>query len=275
MLIKVEARTPQGDLLTLPFDDIVSGYLAEDVGGLDPVKATLISSSFAALDGEQYQSSRRETRNIKLKLGLYPDFEVGQIVRTLRTGLYKFFSPKSAVYLRFYTTDDLVVDILGRVESCEAPLFTKEPKADISIVCFDPDFYELESTVIEGDTVEDSTNLSIEYQGSVEVGFVFVLHVDRSVSEFTIYYKGTDGIDRSMDFAAALVAGDEVTISTVKGNKHATLVRSSIESSVLFAVSPQSSWEGFQPGGTNTFRVYATGAAIPYDVSYLAKYGGL
>ncbi len=59
MLIKVEARTSSGALLILPLDDVSSGYVVEEIEGLDPVKATLVSSSFAQADGEQYH-----TRNV-------------------------------------------------------------------------------------------------------------------------------------------------------------------------------------------------------------------
>lgn len=273
MLTQVQARNAQGAVLSLPFGDYSNGFAVEEIRGLDPVKATIVSSSFANLDGAQYQSSRRETRNIVLSLGLEPDY-VTKSVRDLRTQLYSFFMPKSEVNLRFSLSDADTVEITGRVESFESDLFTAEPSVDISILCFDPDFTELTAELLEGDTVSDSTDTTIEYNGTVETGIVFTLNVDRSLSEFTLYHKGPDNVLKSLDFAASLVSGDVLTISTISGQKSVTLLRSGVTSSILYGMSPQANWIELQPG-TNYFRAYATGAAIPYTVTYTNRHGGL
>ena len=60
MLTRVEVRNDHGNLLNLSLQEILGGFIVEEIQGLDPVAATIVSSSFAQLDGEQYQSSRRE-----------------------------------------------------------------------------------------------------------------------------------------------------------------------------------------------------------------------
>src|SRR4051794_39171059 len=167
MLTNVEVRTPQGTLLSLPLDDISSGLFIEEVEGLDPVKATLVSSSFAGVDGEQFHSSRREARDIKLKIGLEPDY-ITTSVQGLRARLYSYFMPKAVVFLRFVNDDGTVADIVGTVESFETPLFTKEPQADISVRCFGPDFVVPVPVKQDLVTVEDSTEgwTSINYTGT-------------------------------------------------------------------------------------------------------------
>jgi hypothetical protein len=127
VLVRVEVRTSQGTLLVLPLDDVSDGLALEEVEGLDPVKATLNSSSFAGEDGEQYHSARRESRNIKFKIGLEPDY-VATSVRDLRKRLYAFFMPKTQVSLRFVMSDGLYVDILGRIETFDAPLFVQDQR---------------------------------------------------------------------------------------------------------------------------------------------------
>jgi hypothetical protein len=64
-----------------------------------------------------------------------------------------------------------------------------------------------------------------------------------------------------------LINGDIVKISTVAGTKYARKTTAGSETSALYAVSPQSYWLKLQPGA-NTIRVYATGAAIPYTLTY-------
>lgn len=274
MLYRVEARTRQGDLLNLELEDTSSGYIVADIDGLDPVKAILVSSSFANGDGEYFQSSRREPRNIKFRLELDPDPEV-ETVRQLRTKLYKFFMPESEVRLRFFLEDDLEVDIVGRVESCETAHFAQEPAVDISIMCFDPDFYELTPIVVPGTTTAGEVPITIEYEGSIETGFKLVMDVDRDLPEFTIYHVLPDDQIKTLEFNnAPLLAGDVLTISTIFGSKGVSMVRAGTTYPLLFGVSPQSVWLQLVPG-TNAIRVYATGDDIPLTIEYTNKYGGL
>ena len=273
MLTMVEVRTSQGALLGIPLDDVSDGFVVEEIEGLDPVKATLVSSSFARLDGEQYQSSRRESRNIKLRLGLEPDY-ISQTVRDLRRSLYGFFMPKSVVKLRFILSSGLFMDIEGRVESFETALFTKEPAVDISIICFDPDFTNPTPGVLSGVSTATMTETLLPYDGTVESGIMFILSVNRSISELTIYHRPPDGTLRLLSFSAPLIAGDLLSIDTRTGTKSAQRTRSNVVTSLLYGVSPQSNWIELMPGD-NYIRIYALGAGIPFDIGYTSRYGGL
>jgi hypothetical protein len=277
MLTKVDVITEQGLTLELPLQDSSEGYLVKDIGGLEPVKATLVSSSFANVDGEQYHSSRREARNVVFKLGL----EVGHTTgtgRQLRSNLYRYFMPKSTVKLRFYE-DDMggFVDIFAVVESFDCPLFAQEPEATISLMCYDPDFYDPDPVIINGVTTDDTDEMLIEYDGTVETGILFNLMVDRTLPEFTIHHRSSDNAIRSLVFEEPLSAGDVLTISTVTGAKGATLtVNEEATSSILYGIDPASNWINLFPG-MNYIRVYVeeTGDPIPYTIEYTTKYGGL
>lgn len=273
MLSMIEVRNNQGSLLSLPLNDISDGIVLADVGGMDPVKATIVSSSFALQDGTQYHSSRREERNITLDFDLEPDY-ITQTVYDLRQRLYDYFMTKNEVMLRFIMSNGLEVDISGRVESCTAPPFTREPKMNVSIICFDPDFVDLTTVEIEGETTDLTTEFNVPYIGTSETGIEFVLNVDRTLAEFTIYHRPPDGTLRSMDFAGSLLSGDILTINTVPGSKGASLNRSGTVTSVLNNVSPQSNWiELFK--GDNHIRVYADGDEVPFTITYQTRYGGL
>lgn len=272
-LTKVEVRTTVGMLLTLELEDVSDGLVLKDVTGLDPVQATLVSSSFALQDGAQYHSSRREPRDISLIIGLEPDY-VTTTVRDLRKTLYSYFMPKSEVSLRFYMADGLVVNAVGRVRTHEAPMFTQEPVVVISLTCFDPDFIALTPIVVEEDTVSTSTEFLINYQGTVETGIKFVMELDRNLDAFTIYHRPPDDLIRSFDFSAELLDNDILTIVTSVGSKSITRNRSAVITSLLYGMSPQSNWVELMPGN-NYFRVYAVGAAIPFTIEYTPRYGGL
>ena len=146
---------------------------------------------------------------------------------------------------------------------------------EVVVRCLDSDFVDLEETVFSGSTVSTVTNTDLIYDGNVETGFEFVMSVNRTITSFSIYLTGSDGVDGFIDFAYnSLVAGDVLTISTVPGAKEVTLLHAGAESSILYAVSPQSNWLELKPG-LNQLRVAATGAAIPFTIKYTNKYGGL
>lgn len=273
MITKVDILAAQGGTLSMVPDDDTSGLVIKDIGGTDPVKATIVSSSFAQQDGTQYQSSKREARNLTFKIGLDPDW-VTETVMTLRRRLYSVFMTKSLITMKFLMSDGLDVFISGRVESTESAMFSDDPEVDISVICDEPDFIDPDPVLQNGVTTSGSTSTNFPYAGSVETGVVFKLLVDRDVDAFTIYHVASDGSARKMDFAAELVADDVLTISTVNGDKYAKLTRLGVDSSILFGVDPTSSWFELTPG-SNDIRVYATGALIPYSIQYFNRYGGL
>lgn len=272
MIDKIEFKSENGELLVLEQRKVNDGIIIADIGGLGPVKATMVSSSFANLDGEQYQSMRREARDMKFRFELRPDFTSGTI-RQIRQRLYRFFMTKTQVDMGIFLDDGLVVDILGKVETCEPTIFTKEPAMDVGIRCHLPDFVEPGSTVFPGASGSDYT---IDYEGTVEAGVIFRLYVNQNLSNFTIYHRSPAGEMRQMDFsyAAGLVDGDIVEISTITGNKYARLKRGSAVSEIVYTVSPYSYWfELFS--GNNTIRVFHTGGPIPFEIEYVTRHGGL
>lgn len=273
MLTLVEVRNNQGALLGLPLLDTDSGFKIESIEGLDPVKATLVSSSFATLDGQQFHSAKREARNIKIRLGLEPDY-VTDSVQDLRRRLYPFFNPKSPIGMTFHSSEGLVVNIDGVVESMEAPLFVKEPAVDVSIMCYNPDFVSPDVETFSAMATSAAVEELVTYEGSVETGLVLYLHVDRTLPEFTLYHRTPDGTLLQLDFVAPLISGDELTLSTVTGDKYARLLRAGVQSSVLYGILPQSKWIELSPGD-NHIHVYTDGAPIPYDIAFVPKYGGL
>lgn len=273
MLTKVDGLNAQGTVLSFPFFDPSSGFLIKGVDGLDPVKATIVSSKFANMDGGRFHSSSRETRNLIVSIDLKPDL-VSATVEDLRNQLYSVFMPKTEVTLKFYRSDGLVVHILGYVESLDAPLFVQNPKATISILCFNPDFYDPIPVVFSGSTTSTLTSSTLDYEGTTESGAIITLSANRSLSAFTLYHQPAGNSLVTMDFSMALVSGDVLQISTVPGDKGALLTRASVVSSVLYGVSPFSNWLKLAPG-PNEIRFYAEGAAVPFTIEYTNKYGGL
>lgn len=274
MLTQVEITNSQGLTLILPIEDTSAGYLIKDIQGLDPVTAEIVSSPFANLDGEQEQSSRRGKRNIIFKLGY-----TTQAIRELRRKLYGFFMPKSKIRLRFYMEelDMFFVEINGTVESCLSPLFVKDPEATISILCVNPDFYEVDEVSWHFNSTSGGTYSQVVYEGDVDTGYTLTMDVDRTLTNITLWYRtDLNGDVNSMvlNFPTALAAGDTLTISTVSGSKGIYRTRSGSKTSILYSLDPASGWASlFQ--GINYVRMSSGGAPIPYTIAYTNKYGGL
>jgi hypothetical protein len=182
--------------------------------------------------------------------------------------------PKSQVDLRFYEDTGLIVNIAGRVESFDSPRFAKEPDGTISIICEISDFDTRIPLTLAGVSTAGGTVTPVTYEGSIETGFDFTMFVDRTITGFTIYNTDASNTQRSMPFASPMVAGDILRIGTVPGRKYATLTHAGADQSVLYGVSPAANWLNLFPG-LNNVRVLLAGAAVPWEIVYTTKYGGI
>lgn len=273
MLERVEIRTDQGLLLTLPLADVSGGYQVEEITNLGPVTASQVSSSFAKLKGARYQGSKQETRNPVFTLRLKPT-AAGVSVETLRNKLYQFFMTGRNVHMRFIKTGGFVADISGVVEDCDCPLFVKEPKATISIICYDPDFVEPTATVVNGVTTSGTDEVLIDYDGTIETGAQFTLALDRTVTSFSIFNTPPNQSPEELEFAGTLAAGDLLAIQTHPGMKSAFLTRGGSISSYLYGVSPYSDWLQLLPG-ENLIRWQVAGDPLIFNIEYFKRFGGL
>lgn len=285
MLLKsLKLVNARGQELEFPLEDISAGFFVKEILGLDPVKATLTSSAFANMDGEQYHSSRREIRNIILKLGLDPDYSAGSVY-DLRNQLYQFLMPKTVVKLYFnlfdvfatgVATQNLDVMIEGRVESFDSTMFTNIPSVDVSILCYISEFTNVNPVVVESTTVSDGSHpdLVIPYTGTVETGVLFTMTLNRSMQQLIIGHTNPDGEFVTVDLARSLQSGDRVEISSVRGNKFAHLIRNHVRSTILYNLSPNSGWIELFPGD-NVISIHSLGTPQPVTIEYHNKYGGL
>lgn len=275
MLQRIEVVSPSGDNLTFTLDDSDTGLLIQgEPGGLGPVKTSIVSSEFAGIDGTIYQSSQRGERNLTWQVGLEPDYETDEEPADLRDRLYDFFMPGSMVGVRFIDTRKDPKYTSGIVESCDPGYFQQEPTVDISILCNDPDMYDPTPVHLEGFTTGTTDTMAIDYDGTSKTGVKFTLRPDRALTAFDIYLNRSDGFIGIMNFAESLEAGDVLEINTVRGDKYVRLTRLGSISSMLYAISPQSNWFELSRG-INQFRVYADGVAIPWELDYTKKFGGL
>lgn len=276
MLTRMDIVNGHGDVLALTLSDASAGYLVREIDGLDPVKATLVSSTIAQVDGAQYQTASRDPRNITGKIALKPDLVVdGTTAAALRSNLYKYAMPKSIVLLKFYVDGTLFAETAAVVESLSNSMFTNDPEVDFSFMCYDPDFYSPSSVTFDGFTTSGSTPQLVAYDGTTEAGILFTINFDQSVSALTIHNTQPDGTPQAFEVEGTFVSGDSLVVSTVPGSKAVTFTHSGVPSSLLFGVISPPDWIALA-NGDNEFRVFISGGTpIAFTVEYVPKYGGL
>ena len=226
-----------------------SGFLVLAVEGLGPGKANINVVANATGDGSLYNSARVNARNILIRLR----FLENPTIEATRQLSYKYFPIKKRIKLTI-ETDNRECYIYGNVESNEPNIFSNEEGTQISLVCPDPYFYSLENhtTIFSSaeslfefefsneSLAEDLINFgeitrdvvqNILYSGDAEVGVVITIHVFGPVSNITIYNLNTResmkiDTDRLVVMTGVgLSTGDDVIISTVKGDKYVFLLR--------------------------------------------------
>ena len=120
---------------------------------------------------------------------------------------------------------------------------------------------------IEMGSIENLKERNIYYDGDAETGILIKIHAIGAAENIVIYNTGTrESMTLDTDKLEALtgsgiVQGDEITISTVKGDKYIRLLRNGQETNILNILDKNSDW--FQLAkGDNIFTYTATyGAA--------------
>ena len=194
-------------------------------------------------------------------------------IEDTRQDSYKYFPIKKRVTL-LIETDNRICETYGYVESNEPDIFSSDEMTQISIVCPDPYFYSagpdgtnttlfygveplfefafsnesLTESLIEFGEIKNETEQTVYYSGDAEIGVVITIHAIGNVRNITIYNTGTREVMRidtdklEKLTGSGMVAGDEIIISTIKGDKSITLLRNGIYTNILNCLDKDSDW---------------------------------
>lgn len=255
-----------------------SGFYIERIEGLGPSKANINVTERATLDGASYSSAHVNTRNIVMTLGFWFAHDIEEV----RHKSYKYFPLKKKLKL-LIETDRRICETYGYVEANEPDIFSQRETTQISIVCPDPYFYSAgeggttvtvfsgtesqfefpfsnesldENTIIFGD-IKCLTEQSVFYTGDAEIGVKMYIHSIGEASNITVHNTRTREM---MKINISVIAGDDIIISTVKGEKYIQLLRDGVYINILNNLDRHSSW--FQlTQGDNIFAYTAESGA--------------
>lgn len=248
-----------------------TGLVITSIDGLGASDATINVDNLATIDGGIFNSARVDARNINFNF----KFLFSPTVEDVRLKTYKYFPIKKKIKMRFIT-DNNDAEIEGYVESNDPSVFSKSEGTSINVVCPDPYFYSVKNDItlfsgiepefefpLENDSLEESLLClgdyvrdpmkTIYYFGAGDVGVVINIHAVGSVKNITVNNVDTrESIKVNLD----LKAGDQIIISTVKGNKYAHLIREGEETNILNRLGRNIGWFTLK-SGENTFHYTA------------------
>lgn len=277
-----------------------SGLIIMNIDGLGPTKANIEMNEIATIDGGLFSSARQESRNIVFTLRMLPC----PMIEDARQKTYKFFPLKKKISL-VVQTDNRRVETEGYVESNVPNIFSKDEETQISIVCPDPNFYGIgdESTVFSGvqprfefpfsnESLTDNliefghimldTRATLWYEGDSDTGILVTIHALNSADNITIWNNDTyEHITINTNRLAQIVGasfgkGDDIIISTVKGQKYVRALHNGQYYNIISAINKDADW--FQlTNGANVFTFTAeTGENnLLVTFSYRKAYGGI
>lgn len=304
MIKTVRVTNYLGESLTLelknPWD---IGIAITKIEGLGPVKADINSTEISSGDGARFNSARIGTRNIVFTFRLLE----APTVEDSRQKTYKYFPVKTNVTLLF-ETDNRLCQITGYVESNKPNIFSEEEDTQISIICPNPYFISMENggmnTVVffgseptfefpfSNESLTDPLiifgNIKlrqeeiVSYDGDSQVGFTIKMHALGEVRQITIYNtktRETMKIDTDIlneITGSGIIAGDEITISTIKGDKHITLLRNGEEINILNALGKDVDWFQLAKGDNRFAYICEYGAEnLEFSINYQTLYEGV
>lgn len=249
-----------------------TGFLIKSITGLGPVKANVNTTEVATNDGSMFNSARLSQRNVVIQM-VFVNSIYGEDIEAIRQKSYKYFPIKKNVEL-VIETDNRYVRTTGYIESNEPDIFSKQEGTQISIICPDPYFY---SASEDGDNVTDFYSIDpmfefpfsnesltepllvfgeiqiktegvITYSGDSEIGVMIYIHAIGPAEHINIYNTETrevmtiDTVKLEKLTGRGLIAGDDIIINTLKGEKSITLVRSGVSYNILNCLDKNTDW---------------------------------
>lgn len=244
----------------------LSGFAVISVTGLGPGKANINTTEVSTNDGSLFNSARIPSRNIVISLiYLWKDS-----IEDVRQMSYKYFPIKKPLKL-IIETDNRTAEIEGYVESNDPTIFSSIEYSDVSIICPNPFFYSdkksttvfsgieplfefpfsnesLTEPLLEISAIRNKQENVVVYNGDSEVGIIITVHAIGEASNITIYNVKTREImkintNRIKDITGkGIVAGDDIVINTMKGNKSVVLIRDGITTNILNCLEKGSDW---------------------------------
>lgn len=279
-MFTLKVENTRGAVLELT--DNEENYQVTEVSGLNPPNANINTSSYANGDGSSFNSSRIPDREIVITVYINGDIQKNRLT------LYKHFRNKE--WCKIYYKDDLRdVFIEGYVQALEVSSFVQKQVAQISILCPNPYFKDVETIVqsiskiinnftfpfsinedepVEFSTIELEKITNVINDSESETGLIINVLFMGTVNKLEIR-----NVDNGKNFIIdyEFMKNDKLVINCNRGNKSVILTREAVEYNLIPYVRNGSTF--FQLGiGDNNFSFLSDDGADDMLVDIHFKY---
>lgn len=255
-------------------------YQVYEVDGLYPPTAS-ISMSDNIGDGSIVTNSRVPKRNIVIYLQINGDVESN------RLNVYKY--AQTGKYIKLYiSTESKNVWIEGRVESIETTMFDMKTICQISVLCPEPYFKDLEETINSISTIkgnfyfpfytvepipfsvyETIQVLNLLNLGNVKSGMTIEISARGKILNPIIYNRETQEF---IGFGCTqrpfeMQPSDRIIVTTYSNNKKVKLIRNANETNIFNSLKPNSTFLQLE-SGDNVFTYSADSGDEFIDIKF-------
>lgn len=223
--VDIQAIGSDNKSITLPVveTDHESPFFVTSIDGIDPVQSEVRSVDYGSLDGVYFHNSRVSKRNIVINIR----YRGGPMdIASRRRALMGIIQPTRDVLVNINLSDS-VVYTTARVEKVEYTSFSNTSDLQISLICPDPYFYDIDATQLNAkagqsvDIPSGSTGPSgfvLTSDVTSTFGFAILSASDREVLRF----NGT-----------GFAKGDTIRISTVPTDRSFGKLNSGVVTQML------------------------------------------
>lgn len=251
------------DSIIFPLDDniLASPYVVSSIDGLDPVAVNVVVGD-KMFEGGIAQGRKPQNREITVNLSFQPDYTIGQTIGSLRTALYQMMTPKLGQTVRFYLMSNDESDWIrteGYIKNIVANPFSKDPQEQIVLSCTQPYFEHGQYVQGNPQIFNGASVITMDNEGDAPTGFGLTFVLTAPMSSF--YIRNVNDSQR-FSLTHSFLAGDEIWIHTMHGDRYVTLVRGGTTTNILNKVAIGSDWIQLH-GGLN--KIY------PSTINYTLK----
>lgn len=288
-MFTIEIQNRHNQILKLTQNELA--YQVLKIEGLTPPNASIHTNVNANAHGASFKSSKIEPRNLVIQLKPRGNIEEN------RLRLYEYFATSDwcKVYFR---NNNRNVAIEGYVESIESDLFTNNQVMQISILCPEPFFKDVEDSVIDISKehsafefpfeipVSESVEFSVFEQdrftcvvnyGQADTGMI--IEIENNMSDGTTarcpvirnYITG-----ESLKINTDLLGGEKIVINTNVGKKSVTKISNGKEVNIINFFDLKTDWLQLRKGANYfTFDYSDNDRYFKINIRYSSNYLGV
>lgn len=175
-------------------------YVIESIEGLDPPDAVINTTRNANADGSVFNSAYVNNRQIIITLAINGPAENNRIQ------LYKYFKNKYPVRL-YYQNNTRNVYIDGYCKNIQIGLFDKKQIAQITILCPEPFFNDVNDNITEFNSIENLFEFPFSIEESCNLLEITATDTSSNGIDFTVNDDGTINVDGTATANTYLVLG--------------------------------------------------------------------